>query len=172
MSINYWKRFVFHGILICYLFIREVQIKRCFCPHVLVHTSAHLFFFTVMKRVTSFHSFIHRQLSVDKYKILQPVRTDFALWPGVWNNFEFAVKLEIWHLEVWSFFVLQSLLRNVDKIVHFVHYCIFHSVLFKTYLWYVSMCIEGYCNNGTSSFKTVTVSSSSTAHGSQDSNLA
>ena len=36
-------------------------------------------FFAVMKGVTSFHSFVQRQFLLDKYEILQPIRTDSAL---------------------------------------------------------------------------------------------
>jgi len=36
-------------------------------------------FFAVAKGVTSFHSFVPRQFLLDKYEILQPIRTDSAL---------------------------------------------------------------------------------------------
>ena len=45
-------------------------------------TSTHYaapFFFAIAKGVTSFHSFVRRQFSLDKYEILQPFRTDSAL---------------------------------------------------------------------------------------------
>ena len=37
------------------------------------------FFFAVIKGVTSFHSFVQRQFLLDKYEILEPIRTDSAL---------------------------------------------------------------------------------------------
>ena len=37
------------------------------------------FFFAVAKGVTSSHSFVPRQFLLDKYQILQPIRTDSAL---------------------------------------------------------------------------------------------
>ena len=46
------------------------------------HTGTHSaapFFFAVAKGVTSFHSVVRRQFSLDKCEILEPIRTDPAL---------------------------------------------------------------------------------------------
>ena len=43
------------------------------------HSVAPFFFFAVVKGVISFHSLVWRQFLLDKYEILQPIRTDSAL---------------------------------------------------------------------------------------------
>ena len=125
-------------------------------------------FFAVSKGVISFHSFIRRQFLLDKYEILQPIRTDSSLWPGVWNSLELALEQEIWRLEVWSFFFWKVYLENVNKIVHFICRCIRHSVLFQTVFM---ICINDFCWGGTASLKWVTVYGSSETLGSQHSRV-
>ena len=125
-------------------------------------------FFTVAKGVTSFHSFIWRQVLLGKYEILQPIRTDSALSPRVWNSLELALEQEIWRFEVWSFFFHKVYLENVNKIVHYIRCCIRHSILFRTVFM---ICIDDFCNGGTISLKWVTVRSLSEMHGSQHSRV-
>ena len=84
----------------------------------------------------------------------------------VWNSFEPAVEREIWCLEVWSFFSPELYSENVNKIVHFIHHCIFHSVVFQTVF---IICINDFCYGRTISLKWVTVHSLSETHGSQHS---
>ena len=51
-----------------------------FYPRALVRTLQHHFGGEVVaKGVTSFHSFVWRQFSLDKYEILQPIRIGSAL---------------------------------------------------------------------------------------------
>ena len=47
--------------------------------HTGTHSAAPFFFFAVAKGVTSSHSFVWRQFLLDKYEILQPIRTVSAL---------------------------------------------------------------------------------------------
>ena len=121
------------------------------------YTMWHLFFFFVVKGVTSFHSFVQCQFSLDKYEILQPIRTDSALClTHGWNSLELEVEREIWCLEVWSFFFCKVYSENVNKIVHFMCHCIHHSVLFWTVLM---ICINDFCNSRTVNLKWVRGSS-------------
>ena len=83
-------------------------------------------FFTVAKGVTLLHSFVRCQFLLDKYEILQPIRTDSALQPSIWNGLELALEQEIWRLEVWSFFFRKVYSENVNKVVHLIRHCFRH----------------------------------------------
>ena len=111
------------------------------------HTSAS-FFFTVTKGFTSFHSFI---------------KTDLALWSGVWILWTLNRTRDM-TCTILVFF-LNSTWKMLIKLFMFMYHCICHSILFRT----VFMCIDGYCNGGTVSFKWVTVCGWSEARVSQDS---
>ena len=125
-------------------------------------------FFAVAKGVILFHSFVQRQFLLDKYEILQPIRTDSALEQGVWNSLKLAVKQEIWRLKIWSFLFRKVYSENVNKIVHFIRGCIRHSILFRTVFM---ICIDDFCCDGTASLKWVTVHGSSETLGSQHSRV-
>ena len=127
-----------------------------------------IFFFAVIKGVTSFHSFVQRQFLLDKYEILEPIRTDSALSPGVWNSSELALEQEMWRLEVWSFFFHKVYSENVNKIVNFIRRCIRHLIVFQAVFM---ICINDFCSGGTASLKWVTVHGSSETLWSQHSRV-
>ena len=98
------------------------------------------FFFAVTKWVTSFHSFVSHHFSLDKFKVYQNRSCSLT---QCLKRLKLAVEQEIWCWVCWTFCLCKACSENVDKIVHFIPYCICHSVLCKIVF---RICIDGYCN--------------------------